>query len=45
MVRYFGFGEFSGERVLVHQGLVFGIDRETLEFSNASDVIHMKEMK
>ena len=32
MVRYFGFGEFSGERFLVHRGLVFGIARETLEF-------------
>ena len=45
MVRYFGFGEFSGERFLVHGGLVFGIAGETLEFSNESDVFHMKEVK
>ena len=45
MVRYFGFGEFCGERFSVHRGLVCGIARKTLEFSNESDVIHMKEMK
>ena len=45
MVRYFGFGERCGERFLVHRGLVCGIARETLEFSNKSDVIQIKEMK
>ena len=42
MVRYFGFGEFSGERFLVHRGLAFVIARETLEFSSESDVVTMK---
>ena len=45
MVRYFGFGEFSGKPFVVHRGLGLGIARETLEFSNESDVFHLKEVK
>ena len=44
-MRYFGFGEFSGERFLVHRGLVFGVIRETLELSIESDVLHLKDVK
>ena len=42
MVRYFDVEEFSTERFLLYQGSVFGITRETLEFSNETDVFAMK---
>ena len=46
-LKWCGISVFKNSAVngfLAHQSLVFGIARETLEFSNESDMFHMKEV-